>query len=147
MLRIFINVFLSCKYIFNIFKNEFLVLCIVSTIFTNVTNVCNRFLIFYDYLNFCYFITSTFYFQLIMYLRDITVSTKELFWIRLTLISNSSDCEGMIALFYLVLFFYSFCCNTKEIWGWKLVYQQSSYFLACPIFPQTNPWAHILRIL
>ena len=55
MFRNFFNVFFNCKYIFNIFKNEFLVLCIVSTIFTNVTNLCNTFLIFYDYLNFCYF--------------------------------------------------------------------------------------------
>ena len=93
ILRNFINVFLNCKYIFNIFKNEFLVLCIVYTIFTNVTNLCNIFSIFYDYLNFCYFtifgsikfavenfITSTLYFtKLVIYLRDITVSTKELF--------------------------------------------------------------------
>ena len=112
MLRNFINALLNCKYIFNIFKNEFLVLSIVSTIFTNVTNLCNIFLIFYDYLNFCYFTifcsvkftvanftTSTFYFQSIIYLRDITVSIKEFFQITLTLISNSSDCENMIALF------------------------------------------------
>ena len=46
ILRNFINVLLNCKYIFNIFKNEFLVLCIVNTIFTNVTNPCNIFLIF-----------------------------------------------------------------------------------------------------
>ena len=79
--------------IFNIFKNAFLVLCIVYTIFTNATNLCNIFSIFYDYLNFCYFtifgsikfavenfITSTLYFtKLVIYLRDITVSTKELF--------------------------------------------------------------------
>ena len=113
ILRNFINVFLNCKYIFNIFKNEFLVLCIVYTIFTNVTNLCNIFSIFYDYLNFCYFtifgsikfsvenfITITLYFtKSVIYLRDIMVSTKELFQIRLTLISNSSDCENMIALF------------------------------------------------
>ena len=113
ILRNFINVLLNCKYIFNIFKNEFLVLCIVYTIFTNVTNLCNIFSIFYDYLNFCYFtifgsikfsvenfITSTLYFtKSVIYLRDIMVSTKELFQIRLTLISNSSDCENMIALF------------------------------------------------
>ena len=37
--RIFIKVFLNCEYIFNIFKNEFLVLCIVYTIFTSVTNL------------------------------------------------------------------------------------------------------------
>ena len=43
MLRNFINAFLNCKYIFNIFKNEFLVLCTVTTIFTNVTNLYNRF--------------------------------------------------------------------------------------------------------
>ena len=92
--------------------NEFLVLCIVYTIFTNVTNLCNIFSIFYDYLNFCYFtifgsikfsvenfITITLYFtKSVIYLRDIMVSTKELFQIRLTLISNSSDCENMIAL-------------------------------------------------
>ena len=46
MLRNFINAFLNCKYIFNIFKNEFLVLCTVTTIFTNVTNLYNRFLFF-----------------------------------------------------------------------------------------------------
>ena len=93
MLRNFINVLLNCKYIFNIFKNEFLVLCIAYTIFTNVTNLCNTFSIFYDYLNFCFFtifgsinfsvenfITSTLYFtKSVIYLRDITVSTKELF--------------------------------------------------------------------
>ena len=92
--------------------NEFLVLCIVYTIFTNVTNLCNIFSIFYD---FCYFtifgsikfsienvITSTLYFtKLVIYLRDIMVFTKELFQIRLTQISNSSDCKNMIALFVL----------------------------------------------
>ena len=31
---------------------------------------------------------------------------------------------------------YSFCYHTKEIWGWKLVYQQSPYSLAFLIFPQ-----------
>ena len=37
ILRNFINVLLlNCKYIFNIFKNKFLVLCIAYTIFTNV---------------------------------------------------------------------------------------------------------------
>ena len=55
MLRNFINTFLNCKYIFNFFKNEFLVLCIVTTVFTNVINLCNIFLFFYDYLNFCCF--------------------------------------------------------------------------------------------
>ena len=93
MLRNFINVLLNCKYIFNIFKNEFLVLCIAYTIFTNVTNLCNTFSIFYDYLIFCYFtifgsinfsvekfITTPLYFtKSVSYLRDITVSTKELF--------------------------------------------------------------------
>ena len=87
ILRNFINVLLKCKYIYKI----------------NVSNLCNIFLIFYDYLNFCYFtifgsikfsvenfITSTLYFtKSVIYLRDITVSTKELFQIRLTLISNS----------------------------------------------------------
>ena len=89
-----------------------MVLCIVYTIFTNVTNLHNIFLIYYDYLDFCYctifgsikfavesVITSTLYFtKSVIYLRDIMVSTKELFQIRLTLISNSSDCENMIAL-------------------------------------------------
>ena len=120
--RNFVNLFLNRKYIFNIFRNEFLVLCIVSTIFTNVTNLCNIFLIFYDYLNVCYFtifgsikfavenlITSTLYFtKSVIYLRDITVSTKELFQIRLTLISNSRDCKNMIASFVfsiVILFF------------------------------------------
>ena len=46
ILRNFINAFLNCKYVFNIFKNEMLVLCIVYTIFTNVTNLCNIFLNF-----------------------------------------------------------------------------------------------------
>ena len=46
------------------------------------------------------FITSTLYFtKSVIYLRHITVSTKEIFQIRLSLISNSSDCENMIALF------------------------------------------------
>ena len=113
ILRNFINLLLSCKYIFNIFKNEFLVFCIVYTIFTTVTNLCNIFLILYDYLNFYYFtifgfirfevenfITSTLYFtKSVIYLRDTMVSTKELFQISLTLISKSSDCENMIGLF------------------------------------------------
>ena len=90
-----------------------MVLCIVYTIFINTTNLYNIFSIFYDYLNFCYytifasikfsvenFITSTFYFtKSLIYLRDITISTKERFQIRLALISNSSDCENIIALF------------------------------------------------
>ena len=90
-----------------------MVLCIVYTIFTNATNLCNIFSIFYDYLNFCYFtifgsikfsvadfITSNLYFtKLVISLRDITVSTKALSQIRLTLISNSRDCQNMIALF------------------------------------------------
>ena len=99
-----------------------MVLCIVYAIFTNAINLWNIFLIFYDDLNFCYctifrsiksavknFITSTLYFtKSVIYLRDITVSTKELFQIRLTLISNSSNCENMIALFLfsvVILFF------------------------------------------
>ena len=112
ILRNFINALLNFKYMFYIFKDEFLVLCIIYTIFTNVTNPCNIFLLFYDYLNFCYFtifgslkfsvedfITSTLYFtKSVIYLRDIMVSIKELFQIRLTLISNSSDCENMIPL-------------------------------------------------
>ena len=73
------------------------------------------FLIFYNYLNFCYFtifgsakfavensITSIFYvpnFMSVIYLSDMTVSTKELFQIIITRISNSSDCENAIALF------------------------------------------------
>ena len=87
------NVFLNRKYIFNIFKNEFLVLCIATTIFTIVTNLYNICLIFYDYLNFCNFtgfisvkvtvenfIISFFYFtKSVIYLKDISVSTKELF--------------------------------------------------------------------
>ena len=107
------NVLLNCKYIFDIFKNDFFASCIVYAIFTNVTNLCNIFLIFYDYLNFCYFTIfgsikfavenfaiSTLYFaQSVIYLRDITVSTKERFQIRLTLISNSSDCENTMVLF------------------------------------------------
>ena len=97
---------------FCIFKDEFLVLCIIYTIFTNVTNPCNIFSIFFNYLNFCLFtifgslklsvenfITSTLDFtKSVIYLRDIIVSTKELFQIRLTLISNTSNCENMIAL-------------------------------------------------
>ena len=55
ILRNIINVLLNCEYILNIFNNEFLVLCIVYTIFTDVTNLCNAFSMFYDYLNFCYF--------------------------------------------------------------------------------------------
>ena len=120
MLRNFISEFLNCKCIFNIFKNKFLVLCIVSTVFTNVTNLCNIFLIFYNYLNFCYFTiftTSTFYFKSIIYLRDITVSTKELFQIRLTLISNSSSFENMIASFafsFILLFLLPFATTQKR---------------------------------
>ena len=90
ILKNFMNVLFNWKYIFNIFKNGFLVLCIVYTIFTNVTNLCNTFSIFYDYLNFCYFtflgsinfsvgnfISSTLYFtKSVIYLRNITVFTK-----------------------------------------------------------------------
>ena len=91
MLRNFINAFLNCKYIFNTFKNEFWYYALFL-LFFNVTNLCNIFLTFYNYLNFCYFTifgsnkftvetvtTSTFYFKSIICLRDITVSTKELF--------------------------------------------------------------------
>ena len=113
ILRNFINAFLNCKHIFNIFKNEFVVLCIIYTNFTDFTNRCNIFLIFYNYLIFCYFTifgsfkfavenftTSTLYFtNSVIYSRDTTVSTKEPFQTRLTLISISSDCENMIALF------------------------------------------------
>ena len=77
-------ILLNCQYIFNIFKNEFLILCIAYTIFSNVTNLCKTFLIFYDYLNFCdftifgsinfsveNFITSTLCFtKSTIYLRD-----------------------------------------------------------------------------
>ena len=77
----------------------------------------NTFSIFYDYLNFCYFtifgsikfsvkkfITSTLYFtKSVIYLRDITVSAKELFQIRLTPVSNSSDCENMIVFVLFVI--------------------------------------------
>ena len=46
------------------------------------------------------FIISTLYFtKSAIYFRDITVSTKELFKIRLTLVCNSSDCENVIILF------------------------------------------------
>ena len=90
-----------------------MVLCIVYAIFTNVTNLCNTFLIFYDYPDFCYFtvfgsiksavdnfVTSAPYFiKSVIYLRAIKVSTKLLFQIRLTLVTNSSDYENMIALF------------------------------------------------
>ena len=63
ILRNFINVLLNCKYIFNIFINEFLVLCIVYTIFTNVTKLCNIFLIFYNYLiSFFFFFFYYFWF-------------------------------------------------------------------------------------
>ena len=37
--------------------------------------------------------------MLVIYLSDMTVSTKELFQIIITRISNSSDCENAIALF------------------------------------------------
>ena len=85
--------------------------------FTNVTNLCNIFPIFHNDLNFCYFtifgsvkfsvenvISSTLYFtKTVIYLRDIRVSTNELFGIRLTLISNSSSCKNVIALFLFTL--------------------------------------------
>ena len=85
--------------------------------FTNVTNLCNIFLIFYDYLNFCYFtifgsikfavenfITSTLYFtKSVIYLRDITASTKEIFKIRLTLISNSSHCNIVLYVCFICI--------------------------------------------
>ena len=73
ILRNFINVLLNCKYIFNIFKNEFLVLCIVYTIFTNVTNLCNIFSIFYDYLNFCCF---TIFSSIKFSVENVITSTK-----------------------------------------------------------------------
>ena len=55
MFRNFINAFIDCKYIFTIFKNDFLLLCIVTASFTNVNNLYNIFLIFYGFLNFCDF--------------------------------------------------------------------------------------------
>ena len=145
ILRNFINVLPNCKYVFNIFKNEFLVLCIVPTIFTNVTNLCNIFLIFYDYLNFCYFtifgsikfevenfITSTLYFtKSVIYLRDITVSIKELFQIKLTLISNCSDWENMIALFvFSFILLFLLLPHTKNL---RLKACISIIFLFCSI--------------
>ena len=133
--------------------NEFLVLCIVYTIFTNVTNLCNIFSVFYDYLNFCYFtifgsikfsienvITSTLYFtKLVIYLRDIMVSTKELFQIWLTQISNSSDCKNMIALFVL-----SFILLFLLLPGKRDLRLKAR--ISTLIFPQKDLWIHFLRI-
>ena len=130
-----------------------MVLCIVYTVFTNVTNLWNIFLIFYDHLDIFYFtifgsikfavenfITSTLYStKSVNYLKDATISIKEFFQIRLTLISNSSDCENMIALFVFSFILLRLCYHTKEIWGWKLVYQQSSHSLVFPIFLQKIP--------
>ena len=88
------------------------------------------YVIYYNYLNFCYFtifgsvkvaaekfISSVYYFtKSVIYLRDIKVFTKELFQIRLTLISISNyekyDC---FIYFYLALSYYSFCYHKKEI--------------------------------
>ena len=120
------------------------------------------FLIFYNYLNFCYFaifgsakfavensITSIFYVpKSVIYLSDMTVSTKELFQIIITRISNSSDCENTIALFlFSFILLFLLLPHKRDFWGWKLVFQQSSYYLAFAIFPQKNPWALSLRIL
>ena len=55
MLRNFIMHFLILNIFLTFSRMIFLVLCIVTTIFTNATNLCNIFLIFYNHLNFCYF--------------------------------------------------------------------------------------------
>ena len=143
----------------NIFKNEFLVLCIVYIIFTNVTNLCNIFAIFYDYINFCYFtifgslkfsvenfITSTLYFTTsVIYLRDIMVSTKELFQIRFTLISNSSDCENMIALFvFSFILAFLFLPHKRDL-RLKTCISTIILFFSISHFPQKHPFVHFLR--
>ena len=47
MLTNLVDAFLNYKYISKIFENDILILCIITTIF-------NMFLIFYNYLKFCY---------------------------------------------------------------------------------------------
>ena len=125
---------------------------VVSTIFTNVNNLCNIFLLFYDCLIFCCFtifdsikfvnenfITTTFYFSKpVIYLRGIAVSTKKFFQIRLTLISNSSDCENMIVLFVFSFFLQFLLLPHKRDLSERLVYQRSFFSLAFPIFPEKN---------
>ena len=137
-----------------------MVLCFVYTIFTNVTNLCNIFSTFYDYLNFCYFTsfgslkfsvenftTSTLYFtKSVIYLRDIMVSTKELFQIRLPLISNSSDCENMIALLVFSFILLYLLLPHKRDLRLKACMSAIFLFLASLIFPQKNLWVHFLRI-
>ena len=128
-------------------------LCIVYTVFTNVTNLCNIFLKFYDYLNFCYstifdsikfavenFMTSTLYFtKSVIYLRYITVSTKELFQIRLTLISNSSDCENIVDLFVFTFIVLFLLLPRKRDLRLKACISTLCHFLGFLIFPQKNP--------
>ena len=129
-----------------------MVLCIVYAIFTNVFNLWNIFLIFYDDLNFCYctifrsiksavknFITSTLYFtKSVIYLRDITVSTKELFQIRLTLISNSSDCENMIALFVFSFILLFLLLPRKRDLIWKACLSTVFFFFSISQFFSKN---------
>ena len=113
-----------------------MVLCIVSTTFTKATNLCNVFLIFYDYLIFCEFTLfgafiftvgnltiSTFYFKSVIYLRDIMDSTDKRSQIRLTLISSHSDRENMIALFvfsFILLFLLLHRKKGFEIGSWYI---------------------------
>ena len=142
-----------------------MVLCIVYAIFTNVINLWKIFLIFNDYLNFCYctifrsvksavknFITSTLYFtKSVIYLGDITVSTKNVFQIRLTLISNSSDCENMIALFLfsIVILFFLLpherdlrlkACITTFYSFFSISHFSSKKYLSS--FPENSLWIH-----
>ena len=115
-----INVFLNCKCIFNIFKNDYFVLCIVYTFFINVANLCNIFLIFYNFLNFCYFTIFgsikfavwKFYDQHSLFCQVSNLFKRynsfhlRTFQIRLTLIiSNKSNCENMIAFCSFILLF------------------------------------------
>ena len=137
-----------------------MVLYIVYTVFTNVINLWNIFLIFYDHLDFCYFttfgsikfavenfITSTLYStKSVNYLKYATISTKEFVQIRLTLISNSSECENMIALF--VFSFILLCLLLPHKRDLKLKACISTIFLFFNIshLSSKNSWIHFLRI-
>ena len=136
-----------------------MVLCIVSTTFTNATNLCNVFLIFYDYLIFWEFnlfgaftfavanlTISTFYFKTVIYLRGIMDSIEERSQIRLTLISSHSDRKNMIVVF-VFNFIPLFLLLPHKI-DLRLTAGISAIFLLFRIshFCSKIHWAHFLRI-
>ena len=84
---------------------------------------------------------------MVIYLSDITVSAKELFQIRLTFISDSSDCENMIALFvFSFILLIPFLPHKRDL---RLKACISTIFILFSSyhFSSKNSWAHFQRIL